>query len=1777
MKQLYSLLYALLFIIGVAAAQNGNTCVEAKDIPQIPDSCAVNEHQLNAGQHQQWHKINPQQPELNIKVEKPLNNQLQEADIKKISLYKGGCGGLQFVEKKEVALNESLEIIRNDITAGEEHFIKIERDPGQGEAFYGLCVKKEIDLNSPSIVINCEEHPFPTGPYSCNTDIINVSATTCAGVPLSFCHSCSNIEFLNTNSTVYSCFGSQIEGIPGNAGIYMEWNFTGSDLVNNAANTSPYIDNAGNDAVFTVPPALKCYDVIWNNPGTYNVTVQLSGPIGACYIPSTWNVEVTVLPVPSSVISSTNPYFAICPGESLTLQVQTCSFCNYEWLPGGQTSSSITVNQPGTYTATVYGDAYYNYCVSDIDFLQCSSASSITVTASDLAVAAAQTSATCQGENDAAITASATGGTPPYNFLWSNGQNGSIATGLSAGTYSVTVTDDNGCTASATVSITSLPLPNVTVSVNTYICSGETVTLSASGGVSYLWAPAAGLDCPACQVVSASPVQTTTYTVTATGANGCSNTASVTVFVDEPVTPGILVPLTPICVGEQVCLHAGLSIGASDNPVYSWNFGSNANPPTSTSTTSTAGCTSFLTAGSHSVSFTVTNQCGSFTATQNVNVNGNPIVDLGADKTVCEGSTINIAPVNVSSNVILEWNYQYSGQSTVNNNVGSSVNVLGNSMDYFNVTVTAVNNTGCQSTDELHVDIIHPPVATASANTICQGGSATLLAVGGSSGFNYAWFEGSTLVGIGQSLMVTPTAQITTYKLVALSSSCVFNDAVTVNLSAPPAVSLSQSHSLCNPSVVTASVSGGTPPFSYIWPGQAPNSSNTYSVSQPVSSLGLSWTFNITVTDAVGCTVASPYISVTSDPFYGAFFPSFPNLVDISIDDWKVTDSRGAYYSGQEEYNATVYFLQIRNKWNNPIWDASGINSWGFTGFFGDPIRWDGHKYNGKLVNDGDYPFILTLWNCGNTQNYTGWAKIRGGQLKVCSPPDNTPQSNIHYEKTLAGSATWSNSDQYVNGIIKIPSGKTLNIISSNVYFSEGAKMVVEPGGKLSIINSGLSSCSNGYLWEGIEVRGNKMQAHTPNKQGMVDVKNSTIRDAGVGIFAGKIDDVTGILDPGGAGGIVKISNNSQMLNNGMDIYLMEYSRKNNLNEIKQTIFGAPSSLFGSAEVPHILIEGAQGLKLHDNSFTKGDRGIQLKKVKDIELYNSNFNFLTASIKADSSEQLAIRDNIFNEGLYGIQLTYCFGFSISDNEFNGTKIPVSTKDSREGGISEIKKNKFNRPEKAIHFENDHHTNLDIVCNEFNQFTQYAIESDHTLLKSQGTQTEGAGNIFVSSSTLANSHLKHSGPAIEYYYDPADAASFSNSNIMSANITKVQSGNDRNCNKKTARLSSSGQTNDELFCFTAIRNNTEYAKSSGNCPTYSLCDSASLRNSYLPVSNLATKYFKIRWNIFRDDAGTNGLDTSLIQYNMNVINNNFASSGFQFLIDTVVFINNSNYNNDLILNDTQSDSIMKVTYGGNYDKIINVYVIKFFQPQVEGANARLPYKSGISSGGTSVTNGIVITQGYLQSPYAERKEVITHELGHIFGLLHTFEGTNMESCAGCREIPDGSGNSINGDVAGDFISDTPAMPWGDDCTDGNSKLDTCSGNYYLNMPYNNYMGYNYSTTLCLNEFTPQQAARMHCMAEHHLANWIIPVGTEELYLSDFNFEVFPNPANDKLQISGNFSLPATVELLEITGKKVMEQTLKNNIEVIDTKNLSQGFYLLRISTKKGNRVYKIVKE
>src|SRR5690606_7273182 len=91
--------------------------------------------------------------------------------------------------------------------------------------------------------------------------------------------------------------------------------------------------------------------------------------------------------------------------------------------------------------------------------------------------------------------------------------------------YTVVGRSQAGCMDTAAVTVTVNPLPHVTTNPDPVICRGDTTQLLASGGVSYIWSPAAGLSCINCADPVANPSQPTTYTVTGTDTNGCSNTS----------------------------------------------------------------------------------------------------------------------------------------------------------------------------------------------------------------------------------------------------------------------------------------------------------------------------------------------------------------------------------------------------------------------------------------------------------------------------------------------------------------------------------------------------------------------------------------------------------------------------------------------------------------------------------------------------------------------------------------------------------------------------------------------------------------------------------------------------------------------------------------------------------------------------------------------------------------------------------------------------------------------------------------------------------------------------------------------------------------------------------------------------------------------------------------------------------------------------------------------------------------------------------------------------
>ena len=167
---------------------------------------------------------------------------------------------------------------------------------------------------------------------------------------------------------------------------------------------------------------------------------------------------------------------------------------------------------------------------------------------------------TCSGSFTGQAEANATGGTAPYSYLWNNGQTSQVASGLAAGSYSVTVTDNNGCQSVANATITEPPLFEAVLSSTDVSCDGSilgTADVVATGGTpaySYNWNTGSTLS-------GITGLTTGSYAVTVTDANGCQAAGSPFYFSigQDPVpvaNASIVSGVSTSCSGDPVDLEA---------------------------------------------------------------------------------------------------------------------------------------------------------------------------------------------------------------------------------------------------------------------------------------------------------------------------------------------------------------------------------------------------------------------------------------------------------------------------------------------------------------------------------------------------------------------------------------------------------------------------------------------------------------------------------------------------------------------------------------------------------------------------------------------------------------------------------------------------------------------------------------------------------------------------------------------------------------------------------------------------------------------------------------------------------------------------------------------------------------------------------------------------------------------------------------------------------------------------------------------------------------------
>jgi gliding motility-associated-like protein len=277
-----------------------------------------------------------------------------------------------------------------------------------------------------------------------------------------------------------------------------------------------------NGATLTGGNGTNTINVDYTVAGTATIQVIETNSFGC--IGDTVTLAVTVNNLPNA---NAGPDVGVCIGQSV--QLNATGGTSYSWSPPGGLSNT-QVPDPFANPST---NTVYTVLVTDVN--GCQNSDSVLVTVNPLPnITVTPASSVCIGSS---IQLNASGGNTyqwsPVGTLDNPNSASPNANPTTNTTYTVIVTDGNGCVDSATVDITVNPLPTAVAGNDTLICEGSSVMLSASGGVSFSWSPASSLNNPNTANPVATPPAPTTYTVTVTDANGCSDDDDVTVFLND--------------------------------------------------------------------------------------------------------------------------------------------------------------------------------------------------------------------------------------------------------------------------------------------------------------------------------------------------------------------------------------------------------------------------------------------------------------------------------------------------------------------------------------------------------------------------------------------------------------------------------------------------------------------------------------------------------------------------------------------------------------------------------------------------------------------------------------------------------------------------------------------------------------------------------------------------------------------------------------------------------------------------------------------------------------------------------------------------------------------------------------------------------------------------------------------------------------------------------------------------------------------------------------------
>ncbi|HOY32595.1 MAG TPA: gliding motility-associated C-terminal domain-containing protein [Bacteroidales bacterium] len=660
--------------------------------------------------------------------------------------------------------------------------------------------------------------------------------------------------------------------------------------------------NAGDDtsicsgqSIYIGMPAANGYSYQWqpgtglSNPSSSRPLLTLvnngSSPDTLTYILTTNRINCTTkdtieiivfpLPIPDA---GTDQDIGACPtalNANLNGSATGTGPFTYSWSPASGLNNAGIANPVADPAATTA------YTLTVTDNYGCSNTDSTLITVNPLPGANAgndQHIGTCTNAANANLTGTGTG-TAPLTYSWLpvaglNNANSSnpVADPAATTTYTLTVTDNYGCTATDAVTITVDPLPTANAGADHHIgtCSNApNANINGSGTgtspLTYSWLPVTGLSNSGIANPIAYPAVTTTYTLMVTDTYGCTASDAVIITID---------PLPVINAGADqnigACSNAANAninaVATGTSPfTYTWAPVNGLSNPNSASPVADPTATT-----TYTIMVTDTYGC---TATDDILITVDPLPTSNAGTDQHIGACSNAANANLTGTGTGTAPLTYSWLPVTGLNNPNIPNPIADPTATITYTLTITDNYGCTATDAVIITV--DPMLTADAGadqhigTCLNAPNANMNGLGtGTSPLTYSWSPVTGLSNSGISNPVADPAVTTTYTLMVTDTyGCTATDAVTITVDPLPVINAGADQNIgACPNAANANMNAiatGTAPFIYAWT-PANGLSNT-NIANPVADPTITTTYTIMVTDTHGCT-ATDNVLITIDP-----------------------------------------------------------------------------------------------------------------------------------------------------------------------------------------------------------------------------------------------------------------------------------------------------------------------------------------------------------------------------------------------------------------------------------------------------------------------------------------------------------------------------------------------------------------------------------------------------------------------------------------------------------------------------------------------------------------------------------------------------------------------------------------------------------------------------------------------------------------------------------------------------------------------------------------------